>query len=338
MGRRENPIAPCDRELEKLVLYLRDHRNWAGLNYKELAVRSGCSASTLIRAASGEHMPKLKTVRAYALGCGADPDEAERLWKRARYRAARGCQEPVPHARYVRNFAELHAALADLYQKDGARPYRELEAASDGVLAHATVGRFLRQEGGRPTRQFVREFAIACGAKGMALREWEQAWDRAEEQRLGGTPTVVARRRASEVVLPDGRPVYFHSDPERTPDGQEIRRLTPTGPHSDGHTVIALSRAIGAMSSKSCPVCTTNTRSPDSVLPQAELEAARSLLRMQPPTRSRQSVRRGSVIVGTAATGTGAARARRAPSRLVVNAGAGFGDSLASGPTGTRRS
>ncbi|MFE1935932.1 helix-turn-helix domain-containing protein [Streptomyces sp. NPDC059474] len=185
--RRRRRIAPCERELKKLALYLRDHRGRAGLNYKELALRSGFSASTLIRAASGEQMPRLKTVRAYALACGADPDEAERLWKRARYRAARGCQEPVPRPRYIRNFAELHAVLADLYQKDCARPYRELEAASGGVLAHATVGRFLRQEGGRPTRQFVQAFALVCGAKGMALREWEQAWDRAEEQRMGGT-------------------------------------------------------------------------------------------------------------------------------------------------------
>ncbi|MFJ5595711.1 helix-turn-helix domain-containing protein [Streptomyces noursei] len=303
MGRRENPIAPCDRELEKLVRCLRDHRGRAGLNYRQLAARSGCSASTLIRAASGEQVPKLKTVRAYAVACGADPGEAERLWKRARYRAVRGCEEPVPHPRYVRNFAELHAALADLYQKDGARPYRELEAASDGVLAHATVGRFLRQEGGRPTRQFVRAFALTCGAKGMALREWEQAWDRAEEQRLGGRPAVVSRRRVSEVVLADGRPVYFHSDPERTPDGQEVRRITPAGPQSDSHAVIALSRAIGALS-KSCAVCTHDTWPSGSARPSA---------------RSPQPVRRKPVVVGAVGvTGAGTARTRRAPSRLVV--------------------
>ncbi|MFT9474496.1 helix-turn-helix transcriptional regulator [Streptomyces sp. 11-1-2] len=248
MGRRENPIAPCDRELEKLALYLRDHRGRADLNYKELAVRSGFSASTLIRAASGEQVPKLKTVRAYAMACGADPDEAERLWKQARYRAAHGCQEPVPHPRYIRNFAELHAALADLYQKDGARPYRELEAASGGVLAHAKVGRFLRQEAGRPTRQFGRAFALVCGAKGMALREWEQAWDRAGEQRMGGTLTAIARRRASGVVLAGGRPLFFHSDPERTPHGQEVRRITLTGPRSDGRAVIALTGR-----SRGCP-------------------------------------------------------------------------------------
>ncbi|WP_405814299.1 helix-turn-helix transcriptional regulator [Streptomyces sp. NBC_01390] len=302
MGRRENPIAPCDRELEKLVRCLRDHRSRAGLNYRELAARSGCSASTLIRAASGEQMPKLKTVRAYAAGCGADPGEAERLWKRARYRAVRGCEEPVPHPRYVRNFAELHAALADLYRKDGSRPYRELEAASDGVLAHATVGRFLRQEGGRPTRQFVREFAIACGAKGMALREWEQAWDRAEEQRLGGRPAIVTRRRVSEVVFADGRPVFFHSDPERTPDGQEVRRITPARPQSDGHDVTKLIRVIKGMST-SCLVCTQNTRPSGSV----------------PPVRSPQPVRRKmAVAAASRAIGAGIAGPARAPSHLRV--------------------
>ncbi|WP_406117638.1 helix-turn-helix domain-containing protein [Streptomyces sp. NBC_00989] len=308
MGRRENPIASCERELEKLALYLRDHRERAGLNYRELAVRSGCSASTLIRAVAGEQMPKLKTVRAYALACDADPDEAERLWKRARYRAARGCQEPVPHPRYVRNFAELHVALADLYQKDGARPYRELEAASAGVLAHATVGRFLRQEGGRPTRQFVRAFAIACGAKGLVLREWEQAWDRAEERRLG--PAVVARRQASGVVLPDGRPVYLHSDPERTPDGQELRRFTLP----DGTTVLSAR-------SKPCPVCTSTT--------------------MQPFTQvSRQLMQRFAVaelLPTPEGPGPDPATARRAPSRLVIKARAALGHGPDSDPTGTRR-
>ncbi|MEH0416096.1 helix-turn-helix domain-containing protein [Streptomyces sp. B21-083] len=320
MGRRENPIAPCDRELEKLTRCLRGHRGQAGLNYKELAARSGCSASTLIRAASGEQVPKLKTVRAYAVACGADPGEAERLWKRARYRAVRGCGELVPHSRYVRNFAELRAALVDLYQKDGARPYRELEAASEGILAHATVGRFLRQEGGRPTREFVLAFAQTCGAKGMALREWEQAWERAEEHRPGGTSKVVARRSVSEVVLADGTPVYFRSDPARTPDGQEVRRITPTGARSESH----VSRAYPAMSN-ACAVCASGSQL-FSALPPADLEAARSVLRMQPPTRSRQTVRRTSLVPGTAdVSGTGGAGARRAPSRLAVKVRGGVG-------------
>ncbi|MFF7764210.1 helix-turn-helix domain-containing protein [Streptomyces griseorubiginosus] len=298
MGRRENPIAPCERELEKLVRCLRDHRGRAGLNYRELAERSGCSASTLIRAASGEQIPKLKTVRAYAAACGADPDEAERLWKRARYRAVRDGQEPVPHPRYVRNFAELRTALADLYQKDGARPFRELEAASHGVLAHATVGRFLRQESGRPTRQFVRAFAIACGAKGKILHEWENAWDRAEEQRIGA-PAVIAGRRASEVVLADGQPVYFHSDPERTPDGQEVRRITAAAQRPRG-TLIKVSPSTAAKLAGGCPVCAQTTQEFTPVLP---------------PPRSPQPVLRKRAAVALA---TGVARPRRTLSRMVV--------------------
>jgi len=109
--------------------------------------------------------------------------------KRARYRqslTAREKSDPVPHVRYARDFFELREALVDLYQKDGSRPYGQLELDSGGVLAHATIGRLINRKTGRPTRQFVIAFARACGMKGVALEEWGQAWDRAEERRLGG--------------------------------------------------------------------------------------------------------------------------------------------------------
>lgn len=176
-----------------------------GLTYSQLAARSGLSASTLIRAASGEQVPKLKVVLAYAESCGADPDDAERLWKRARYRAARGDDDDghVPHPCYVRDFGALHAALVDLYRKDGAPTYEELENASDGVLAHATIWRFLHQKCRRPSREFVLAFAQACGAKGRSLQEWGQAWDRSEEQRLN--PGGVGPRRRSNLLVETGR-------------------------------------------------------------------------------------------------------------------------------------
>lgn len=204
MGRRENPIASCDKALESLARWLRVRRAEAGLSYGKLAVRTAalvqvgavsarCSADTLSRAASGAVMPRLQTVLAYAAACGADRRQGERLWKRARYRqslAARSKSEPVPHVRYARDFFELREALVDLYQKDGSRPYEELGRDSAGVLAHATVGRLISGKTGRPTRQFVLAFAAACGLKGVALDEWGQAWDRAEERRLGGSRAV----------------------------------------------------------------------------------------------------------------------------------------------------
>ncbi|OSC66756.1 hypothetical protein B5181_16760 [Streptomyces sp. 4F] len=297
MGRRENPIVPCERELEKLARHLREHRARAGLSYQQLAARSGCSASTLIRAASGELVPKLKTVRAYAGACGGDPDETERLWKRARYRAARSEAEgPVPHPRYIRNFAELRAALVDLYRKDGARPYRELERASDGVLAHATVGRFLRQEGGRPTRQFVLAFAQTCGMRGMALREWGQAWDRAEEQR-GGLQRNAGPGRLFTAVLPGRRPMLFFSDPDRTPDGQEVRRLTPAGPWHEAELISAQVRDV---------LFTPITAPTSDALTQEQLRAARGARRTQPYTQSREPAWQDTAEAAQAAAVAGA--------------------------------
>ncbi|MET7906170.1 helix-turn-helix transcriptional regulator [Streptomyces sp. NPDC005355] len=214
MGRRENPIASCDKALEALVRWLRDRREEAGLSYTELATRTadlaragavptGCSADTLARAASGVVIPRLRTILAYAAACGANRREGERLWKRARYQqslAARKKAEPVPHVRYARDFFELREALVDLYEKDGSRPYEELERDSGGVLAHATVGRLIRGKTGRPTRQFVIAFAGACGMKGVALSEWGQAWDRAEERRLGGSRAI--RQQPAVVRVP----------------------------------------------------------------------------------------------------------------------------------------
>ncbi|MFG3010096.1 helix-turn-helix domain-containing protein [Streptomyces cinerochromogenes] len=197
----------CEKALESLARWLRDQREAAGLSYAELAVRTaylaetgavpvGCSADTLARAASGAVVPRLRTVLAYAAACGADGREGERLWKRARYRrslAARKKSDPLPHFRYARDFAELREALVDLYEKDGSRPYEELERDSEGVLAHATVGRLINRKTGRPTRQFVIAFARACGVRGVALDEWGQAWDRAEERRLGGSRAIRQR-------------------------------------------------------------------------------------------------------------------------------------------------
>ncbi len=85
----------------------------------------------------------------------------------------------MQHITYVRDFAELRAALLDLYRKDGSRPYAELERVSNRVLAHSTISRFVSGVTGRPTRQFVLVFAQVCGMRGVALNEWGQAWDRA---------------------------------------------------------------------------------------------------------------------------------------------------------------
>ncbi|MFC4517764.1 MULTISPECIES: hypothetical protein [Streptomyces] len=132
----------------------------------------------------------------------------------------------------MRNFAELRAALLDLYRKDGSRPYEELERASRGVLTHSTLARVLSGITGRPTRHFVIAFAEVCGLRGVSLNDWEQAWERAEERRLGRHRGIVQRRSAIEVKRGSAGPVQVYMDRVRQPDGQEAWTVTEDRIHS----------------------------------------------------------------------------------------------------------
>ncbi|MFD7978747.1 helix-turn-helix domain-containing protein [Streptomyces sp. NPDC059071] len=190
MSRPEAPIA--DGAACTLAAWLRARRHDAQLSYRELAQRTSLSTSTLSRAASGNRVPPLAVVRAYAQACGADPDEAERLWKQAWYDST-AKKRPLSyriHVDCVRTYADLHAALIDLYHRQGSPPYRQLEARAGGhgQLPHATVGRVLSRQS-RPRQEFVLAFAQACGdTSGSRLAAWSRAWKRAEEDRLSRQP------------------------------------------------------------------------------------------------------------------------------------------------------
>ncbi|WP_188308972.1 helix-turn-helix domain-containing protein [Streptomyces sp. CBMA123] len=187
MGRREKQITECGRSLQALASWLRAQRETAGLSYARLAERTAFSDDTLIRAASGASIPKLMVVREFAEACGADAAEAERLWKWARHEghtvsASEG--RAAVHINTVANFADLHAALRDLYSRDGCRPYRELSerAGGHGRLPCATVSRVLNRRS-LPSREFLLTFVQVCGVRGATLVAWEKAWDRADRDR-----------------------------------------------------------------------------------------------------------------------------------------------------------
>ncbi|MEU6934435.1 helix-turn-helix domain-containing protein [Streptomyces sp. NPDC046374] len=70
--------------MARLAFGLRELRREAGgPTYATLARRGGCSAATLSRAASGDRLPSLPAVRAYATACGADPELWEQRWRAA---------------------------------------------------------------------------------------------------------------------------------------------------------------------------------------------------------------------------------------------------------------
>lgn len=187
MARSEAPVTACRASLHALASWLRLQRAQSGLSLAQLSQHTIVSKATLSRAASGHGIPTLSTVRAYARACGASEDEAERLWKQARYeeRSPQGEATQLIHLDYVNTYADLHAHLLEVYRRDGSRPYRALEqqAGGNGHLARTTICRVLTRKT-RPRRDFVLAFARACGVTGnVILQAWAHAWERAEAAR-----------------------------------------------------------------------------------------------------------------------------------------------------------
>ncbi|WP_431991960.1 helix-turn-helix domain-containing protein [Streptomyces albogriseolus] len=197
MGRRENPIDTPNTSLALLASWLRTARREAGITYTRLAQRTPFSAATLARAASGQSVPKLEVVVAFAEGCGGDVTTAEYFWARAfrdRVQLSDGRRTRIVHISFVRDFSELHEAMLDLYRREGAPSYRELDdrARSRGErIPRSTLGRFLNRVN-VPSRGFVIAFARACGVPDGEVEMWGHAWDRAKLPRRARTRIIGA--------------------------------------------------------------------------------------------------------------------------------------------------
>lgn len=84
-GRHEAPIDSDAQPLRRLARELRELRAAAGSpTYRSMARATGCGASTLSQAASGERLPSAATLRAYVTACGGDAD----AWEARRQEAA----------------------------------------------------------------------------------------------------------------------------------------------------------------------------------------------------------------------------------------------------------
>ena len=78
MGRRERPLPPGP--LYELAHGLRELRAGTGMTYRALARKAGYSASALSAAASGDALPTLEILLAYAEACGGGREEWSRRW------------------------------------------------------------------------------------------------------------------------------------------------------------------------------------------------------------------------------------------------------------------
>ncbi|MEU9523287.1 helix-turn-helix transcriptional regulator [Streptomyces sp. NPDC048224] len=253
MSRPETPLTTDNKALRRLQEWLRDQRKRTGQGYRALAVRAGCHATTLQRAASGETVPKLQTVLNYARACDASPEEVRRLWRRARYeqsRQARGGRGlPAPRPKYIHDFVDLSAAVQDLYEKAGSPTLRTMEqrAGGFGHLPRSTAHRIVtRQAMPRSIQQF-QAFLRACEVPESERQGWESAWIRAwrSEQRedslsLSYMPDAWDLMERSESVGERTRqryvrrhsPVYGPQESVVTHDGA-YRRLALPSPRSE---------------------------------------------------------------------------------------------------------
>ncbi|MFK4123563.1 helix-turn-helix domain-containing protein [Streptomyces longwoodensis] len=185
MCRPEKPITTRNKALRELAEWLRDQRERTQQGYRALSVRAGFHATTLQRAASGESVPKLHTVLGYARACDASPEEARRLWKRARYeetrRARGGRGRPSPRPELIRDFVDMSAALHDLYEKAGSPALRTMEqrAGNFGVLPRSTVHRIVTKQAMPHSKQQFQAYLRACEVPETEWRNWEGAWTRA---------------------------------------------------------------------------------------------------------------------------------------------------------------
>ncbi|WP_443333054.1 helix-turn-helix domain-containing protein [Streptomyces sp. AA0539] len=186
MGRREAPITTEKRALRELAEWLREQRNLGGRrSYRELATFAGCHATTLQRAASGDKVPRRETVRGYARACGASEEEAERLWRAARLEESRAAAERgrqvAPSAQFVRDLADLSAALVDMYEKAGSPSLRHMEelAGGYGLLPRSTAHRIIKKDTVPRCREQLQAFLRACSVPEQEWHAWESAWNRA---------------------------------------------------------------------------------------------------------------------------------------------------------------
>ncbi|MEV5605708.1 helix-turn-helix transcriptional regulator [Streptomyces sp. NPDC052299] len=201
MGRREKEITTSNVGLRRLAEWLRMQRAWAGLTYRELADRAGLHATTLQRAASGASVPRLTPVLAYAQACDAPPEEARRLWRQARREHVRDqhARHPAPSPRLVRDFADLSAALRDVYEQAGAPSLRTMEkrAGEFGVLPRSSAHRVVNKQMVPHTLEQFRGFLRACEVP-PDWKVWEDAWNRAwrfEKQEDAGLSEMWAMPR-----------------------------------------------------------------------------------------------------------------------------------------------
>jgi transcriptional regulator with XRE-family HTH domain len=176
-GRRRSPLTGSGLPVE-LAQRLRGLRDARELTLRQLAGRSGYSASSLSQAESGREVPSWEVVSAFVQACGEDPARWRHLWELTRTPPAAGGQ-PTPQEQAPPERTPPEQALTEQ-----ALPERGFSEAGPG---------------GRGRRRWRRPAVAAVAVTGLALSA-AIAW-----QAVGAPLAGAPRARPSGGATPAGR-------------------------------------------------------------------------------------------------------------------------------------
>ncbi|EFL19918.1 helix-turn-helix transcriptional regulator [Streptomyces sp. C] len=182
MGRSEKPVDYSVPERGHLATQLRECRLAAELTYQQLSQRSGLSAATLKRAASGGSTPTEATVIRFLKACGGSDAEitaGKIYWRRARAAELGFKVRGLPNPSLLGTQGDLSQALVSLYQRDGAPSLREMQRrAGKEWLAISSASRIINRQALPTTPAQLRAFLRACSVPERQQGAWLDAWAR----------------------------------------------------------------------------------------------------------------------------------------------------------------
>ncbi|MFD7834565.1 helix-turn-helix domain-containing protein [Streptomyces sp. NPDC059761] len=186
MGRRSKPVNCTYPRRAELAQALRYFQGQAGLTFEAMAARPGVTVSvaTLKRAASGDTVPKAKTVKEFAAVCGVETLRTDyllrmrilsRIEDRGVLRRLR-----APTVELIADRPDLSLALAYAYEAAGAPTLREIQENSDNphALPLSTVGRIVARKTVPADEQQLLAFLHGCGVRDQDAA-WRKAWAKA---------------------------------------------------------------------------------------------------------------------------------------------------------------
>ncbi|MEV7060907.1 helix-turn-helix domain-containing protein [Streptomyces cyaneofuscatus] len=203
MGRRESPVDCSAPHRGRLAEELRQCRHRAGLTYAELAERTGVSAATLKRAASGKTVARRDTVETAVTTCGGSRDTVRavvELWRCARIEE-RGRVKVMraPRPELISDEGDLSKALELLYEQAGAPTLRELQRRSGDprALPVSSAARIVKRVALPADLAQLKAFLTGCELPLDRHVVWVNAWNKITSRRTAKSATSTTHQPAS---------------------------------------------------------------------------------------------------------------------------------------------